>query len=133
MIFHKTKHKEGKFKCTPVAYEKIKPIFSFKDFHKDTEYYNKEDSNSDRNSLLNFLNAAKDFCNLTWEEIKKNKQFHAHTVDKTIPGFNLPEDLVLFQFKLPNHDKGRFVGYFDNNCVFHILIYDRNHQIYSSK
>jgi hypothetical protein len=133
MVFIRKKRATDSFKRTSIAYEETKPIFSFKDFKKDTEYYTKEDSNSDKNSLWSFLSAAKDFCNLRWREIKRGEQFHAHAVNKLSLKLNHTEHYDLFQFKLPNHDRGRFIGYFDNNCVFCILIYDRKHQIYPRK
>jgi hypothetical protein len=132
MVFSHCKKDKSKFKTTPVAYEKHYPVFSFKEFRKDTRYYTKEHSNSDKNSLLNFLNAAKDFCNVTWGNLKRDGQFKLHAVNEAIPALG-DMDVPFFQFKLPNHDKGRFIGYFDHNCVFCVLIYDRNHQVYPRK
>jgi hypothetical protein len=114
------------------GYEKCFPIFSFKHFLKDTEYYTREDSSSDKNSLFNFLNSAKDFSNQTWGEIKRCHGFHAHSVNESVPESN-HLNVSLFQFKLPNHSEGRFVGYFDENNVFCVLLYDRNHKIYKRK
>lgn len=112
------------------AYDKQSPLFSFKDF-EDSEYYTKEDATREKDSLLNFFKAAKGFCGLTWEEIKRAKQFHAHKVIEDIP--ELKEIQVeLFQFKLPNHDKGRFIGYIENG-IFYMLIYDRNHKVNKRK
>jgi hypothetical protein len=133
MVFRNTKKSKDKFKHSSPAYEKMQPVFSFKDFCKDTKFYTKEHSNSDKNSLLNFLHASKDFCCFTWSDIKKDPQFHAHTINKKIPKLNCKDDYELFQFKLPNHDKGRFVGYFNENSVFCLLIYDRDHQVYERK
>jgi hypothetical protein len=114
------------------GYEKCFPVFSFKHFVKDTEYYTCEDANSDKHGLLNFLNAVSDFSNKTWGEIKRISGFHAHIVTKFVPELDQFE-FSLFQFKLPNHGEGRFVGYFDENSVFCVLIYDRNHKIYARK
>jgi hypothetical protein len=132
MVFHNTKKSKGNFKPPTSAYEKVHPVFSFKDFRKDTKFYTKEHSNGDKNSLLNFLHASKDFCGFIWGNIKKDPQFHAHAVEETIQELNDIE-YPLFQFKLPGHDKGRFVGYFDHCNVFCLLIYDRNHQVYKRR
>jgi hypothetical protein len=114
------------------GYEKYFPSFSFKYFLTGTKYYTREDANSDKNSLFNFLDAMATFSNMTWGEIKRCKNFHAHSVSEFIPELqNLA--LPLFQFKLPNHGEGRFVGYFDEDSVFCVLIYDRNHKIYARK
>jgi hypothetical protein len=82
--------------------------------------------------LFNFLNAVADFSNKTWGEIKRCCSFHAHIVNvhvSELDHFNVS----LFQFKLPNHGEGRFVGYFDENSIFVVLLYDKNHQVYVRK
>jgi hypothetical protein len=132
MVFRNTKKNRDHFKPIRPAYDERFPVFSFKDFSKDTVFYTKEHSNSDKNSLFNFLNASKDFCSIKWKDIKKNNQFHAHDVDVDISDLSHIE-YPLFQFKLPNHDKGRFIGYFNQDCVFCLLIYDRNHEVYKRK
>lgn len=137
--FKNTKRNDKKYTLgsQKVADEQKKPIFIFEDFIKETKFYTLEHSNSDKNSLYNFLNAIKDISEKTWREMKINKSFHAHGIDSEIS--NIPElnsfdnDIPFFQFKLPNHDKGRFIGYFDDKAFFHIVLYDRNHQFYKRK
>ena len=78
---------------------------------------------------------------MTWQTIKQTPQFHAHDLEedvaciKELNQIEKNEEIPFFQFKLPNHDKGRFVGYFDEreNGLFHIALYDRNHTIYKRK
>ena len=117
-----------------VAYENHKPIFFFEDFIKESRFYTLEHSNADKNSLFNFLNSVKDISSISWGEIKRTPQFHAHGIDDEVA--NIPElnsfddNIPFFQFKLPNHDKGRFIGYFDEKAIFHIVLYDRNHNLY---
>ena len=136
------KFKTGKYEpiynieTRSVPYDNKKPVFIFQEYIN-SEYYTKEDANSDKRSLYNFLNSIKDFSNYNWGDIKKIEQFHAHSIDEDV--LNIPElsaiseDVPLFQFKLPNHDCGRFIGYFDSMAIFHIVLYDRNHQIYKRK
>jgi hypothetical protein len=114
------------------GYEKCFPIFSFQYFLKDTKYYTCEDFNSDKNSLFNFFNAVADFSNKTWGQIKRCRNFHAHSIDEPVPELK-SLNVSLFQFKLPNHDKGRFIGYFGRNNIFYVLLYDKNHKIYARK
>lgn len=123
---------------SPIAYEELYPIFSFAKFKKNTKYYTEEHCNLEKDTLLKFLNAVNDISQYTWGEIKRSpRQFHAHEIDENLS--NIPElndfddEIPFFQFKLPNHDKGRFVGFFDSDGIFNIILYDRTHKIYPRK
>lgn len=142
MSKNKFKFKSNKYNPTynietkSVPYENKKPIFIFEEYI-DSKYYTKENANSDKRSLYNFLNSIKNFSNYTWGDIKKIEQFHAHSIEEEIS--NIPElnalsaEVPYFQFKLPNHDCARFIGYFDPDAIFHIVLYDRNHNVYKRK
>lgn len=122
------KSTHNKFTKTRPGYYDKNPIFCYKDFKKNTDFYTLEHSNSDKNCLYNFLNASRDFGNLTWEFILNNpRMFHCHEFLEEIRELN-GIDLPLLQFKLPNHKQGRFIGYLDEKCIFNILLYDRMHQ-----
>ena len=110
------------------------PVFSFSDYQQNDEYFSYIDSKEERNLLYNFLPNLKDFSQLSWYQIKINPaMFHCHEVEKDIKGLDDYRDIDLVQFKLPGQKQGRIIGFFDENNVFKILLYDANHQIYKRK
>ena len=128
-------HKDFTF-TTGKGYYKYHPVFSFRYYKQIDKYYSLEHSNQHKNGFYKFLNASKDFGNMTWEDISKNsKQFHFHEVDKEIPELNdfEIEDVSFVQFKLPNHKQSRFVGFFDERNIFNVVIFDYCHNVYARK
>ncbi len=136
----KTKVHQSNYKIEPskIGYETLHPTFSFANYIKNSKYYTEEHCNNEKDTLYKFMNAMKDISSFTWREIKQNKsQFHAHDIDEKVSEISelssFDENIPFFQFKLPNHDKGRFIGYFDETGIFNIVLIDRMHQIYKRK
>ncbi|MDD3594013.1 MAG: hypothetical protein PHX18_05235 [Candidatus Gastranaerophilales bacterium] len=125
---------KNSFATSNNGYFKDKPVFSFKYYIKDNDYYTIEHSNQDKNCFYNFLFQSVDFCNKTWKEIfEQKRQFHFHDIEKEIDGLqSFPiEDVTFVQFTLPNFQEARFVGFFDDKNIFNIIIFDYKHCIYS--
>lgn len=126
----KTSKKDIKF-ASNTGYNNSCPIFSFAKYIENSDYFNKEHSKEERNSLYNFLRNLKAFSNFTWGQIKQDsKTFHCHEIEKDIRILKEYDTIDLTQFKIPGQKQGRFVGFFDENNVFNILIYDSQHNIY---
>lgn len=116
------------------GYNNLYPCFSFSKYIKDANYFSKENSYEERNSLFNFFKNIKAFSAQTWGEISRNQaMFHFHYIEKDISILNEYASVDLTQFKIPGHKQGRFVGFFDENNVFNILLYDSQHSVYSRK
>lgn len=132
---HKELSKHNKIKSGNISYYKLNPVFSFAKYKQIDDFYSVEHSNSDKNSLYNFLLNCSSFSKLTWENISKADQFHFHEIEEPIKGLSDDEfkDIPLLQFKLPNHKQGRFVGFIDENGIFNIVLYDYTHSIYKRK
>lgn len=114
------------------GYHKLLPVFSFIDYIEAPQYFSEEHANEARNSLYKFLLSIKEFSKFNWGYIQSHPDvFHFHEIRKNIP---ILEDnyssIDILQFKIPGQKQGRFVGFFDENNIFHILIYDSQHNIY---
>ncbi len=110
-------------------YYKLKPIFSFEYYICSDRYFSREHSNERRNSLYNFLQNIKNFSAITWGEMKENpKVYHFHEFIENVSVLNSYTDRDMVQFKIPGQKQGRFIGFFDNNNVFNVLLYDSQHQ-----
>lgn len=122
--------------ATNSGYYKLTPIFSFADYIETSEYFSEEHANETRNSLYKFLHNIRELSKLSWGEIQsKPKTFHFHEIKKDIPILSKKEynSVDIFQVKIPGQKQGRFIGFFDKNNVFHILIYDSQHNVYERK
>ena len=116
------------------GYNNLSPVFSFSKYIESSEYFSKEHSKDERNSLYNFLVNIREFSKFTWGKIKENPQiFHFHPVEKNIPILNEYLSVDLAQFKVPGLKQGRLIGFLDEQNVFNILLYDSQHNIYSRK
>lgn len=116
------------------GYNNLYPCFSFSNYIEDPRYFSKENSNEERNSLFNFFQKIKAFSTQTWGEISQKKDiFHFHSIEKDIPVLNEYDSVDLTQFKIPGCKQGRFIGFFDENNIFNILLYDSQHTVYSRK
>lgn len=113
------------------GYNQLYPKFSFVRYIENNEYFSEEHANEERHSLYNFFKCIREFSKLTWGEIKQNpKIFHCHAVTKNISILAEYDPVDLTQFKIPGLKEGRFVGFFDEENVFNILLYDSQHNIY---
>lgn len=114
------------------GYNNLYPKFSFSEFVEESEYFSKEHSNEERNSLYNFFRNIKKFSKETWGDIKQKPHiYHYHPVEENISCLNDFDSIDLIQFKIPGQKQGRFVGFLDENNIFNILLYDSQHSIYS--
>lgn len=115
-----------------IGHNKLYPSFTFKNYRK-SDYFTIEDSNEARHNLYNVFDGLTQLSNFTWEWIKNNPRiFHFHDIDIYVAELHKFNDSIDYsQFKVPNLAQGRFVGYFDENNVFNIVLYDANHKIYS--
>jgi len=131
---------EGKYKIPKEKpqYLKKKPIFAFNYYADDDKDYSFRCINNCRDFWALFRN-LKHMSALTWDEIKKSHQFHAHEINwnkKTLPKpikklEKNPEigNLPLCQFKA--FDESRIIGLFNYDCVFEIIMVDK-HKTYPS-
>jgi len=130
---------QGKFKIPQKKpqFLKGKPIFAFNYYVDDDKEYSFRCINNCKDFWTLFRN-LKHMSTLTWDEIQKSRQFHAHEIDwnkKKLPRpikklEKNPEigDLPLFQFKA--FDESRIVGLFNYDCVFEIIMIDKTHRIF---
>lgn len=130
---------EGKYKILKEKpkYLKKKPVFAFNYYVDDDENHSFRCINDCKDFWTLFRN-LKHMSSLTWDEIKKAHQFHAHEINwnkKTLPKpikklEKIPEigNLPLCQFKA--FDESRIVGLFNYDCVFEIIMIAKKHLIY---
>ncbi len=124
----KSTKKDIKF-ISNTGYYELYPSFSFGKYIKSDEYFSQEHSNEKRNSLYNFLQNIKAFSGITWGEMHQNpKQYHFHSFNENLPVLKDYMDVDLEQFKIKGQKQGRFIGFFDKNNIFNILLYDSQHQ-----
>lgn len=122
---------------TNSGYNNLKPLFSFENFCSDNcNSYFCEKMITKKKEFINFFLGMRKFSNLTWKDIKEDKQFHFHEIDtdKNINSkLKIDETIPLVQFKLPDDKESRIIGYFDSKNIFNIVVYDYTHQIYKRK
>ncbi len=125
----KTPPKKNNIKTVSDGYYKLYPRFSFKNYIKSDEYFSEEHSNERRNSLYNFFKNIQAFSGVTWGEMRQNpKQYHFHPFNENLAVLNKYSKIDLDQFKILGQKQGRFIGFFDQDNVFNILLYDSQHQ-----
>lgn len=126
----KTKSTEKDIKFTSnTGYYNLYPSFSFSKYIESDEYFSREHSNERRNSLYNFLQNIKAFSGVTWGEMRQNpKQYHFHPFNENLSILKSYSAVDLDQFKIQGQKQGRFIGFFDENNIFNILLYDSQHQ-----
>lgn len=111
------------------GYHDLNPTFSFKNFIESDKYFSEEHSNEKRNSLYNFFKSLEAFSSYTWGYMKQHPEiFHFHPFENELNVLNEYKDAALDQFKVPGLKHGRFIGFFDNNNIFNILLYDSQHK-----
>lgn len=124
----------NKIKSGKVAYFAFKPVFSFCDYIVDDNYFSAEDANEPRHCLYKFFENLNKFSKTTWGDMRSNPQvYHFHPMDDNISALARFNSCDLEQFKVPGMKHGRFIGFFDKDAVFHILLYDARHQAYKRK
>lgn len=127
--FKQNKIQQGNnIKVSGNGYHTLKPLFSFANYIHSDEYFSEEHSKEKRNSLYNFFQCIKKFSCITWGEMVKSKHiYHFHSFDEDLSILNDYQGYDLAQFKIPGQKQGRYIGFFDNDNIFHILIYDSQH------
>ena len=127
--FKQNKIQQGNnIKISGKGYYNLNPCFSFMNYIQSNDYFSEEHSNEKRNSLYNFFKNIKQFSRITWGEMCKNNHvYHFHSFDEDLSILNNYQDDDIAQFKIPGQKQGRFIGFFDNENIFHILLYDSQH------
>ena len=134
---YKFKHNEIESKnIFKVVYHDESPLnYSFKYFNENSnskKYYIKD--KREKNDFFNFMSGCQKICAYTWRDLRLDSQFHCHDIDNGFCFSNLEiKDWIPLQIKLPGFKQGRLVGFIDNNFVFNVVKFDKNHQIYPDK
>lgn len=121
------------FSKIKTVYEKLYPVFSFKNYKHSKFFESKNIEN--KKEFYNFFTHISGFSNLTWEKIKTG-DYHFHEIDndKNInTKLKVSQEISLIQFKLSGDRESRIIGFFDSDNVFNVVAYDYNHKVYPRK
>lgn len=104
------------------------PVFSFR--HADNNRYLLSEWQEDE--LKSLIETFKKMESLKWSEINKHKGLNCKPVDPDVLPAELPEmvspDVTILQIRVSK--KARIFGYRIKN-VFHLIWFDRNHDVFS--
>lgn len=121
----KQNKKQYEMKTSAKGYYNYYPVFSFKEYIQSDNFFSKEHSNENRNSLYNFFVNLREFSKITWGQMRQDpKHFHFHPFDEDFNELKEYKDYDLDYFKIIGQKQGRFIGYFDrdNVNVFNLLL-----------
>lgn len=125
---------KNQMKTNEKGYYNLYPIFSFKNYICSDKYFSEENSNENRHSLYKFFKNIQKFSNITWGAMRQDpKHFHFYEFTENLPELKNYKNTDLDYFKIMGLEKGRFIGFFDNNNTFNILLYDSQHKSYKRK
>lgn len=107
--------------------DNLQPVFSFRDLCNN--HFQLHEWQEDE--IKKLVQTFRDCGNWTWSEAKKVRGFNLKPVDprtfsKSLPEFISP-DLTILEFRVSK--RARVFGYRARN-VFHIIWFDRNHEVY---
>ncbi|MEZ5357459.1 MAG: hypothetical protein R3F48_01420 [Candidatus Zixiibacteriota bacterium] len=117
-----------------IPYHQQKPVFSFLDCDLQNKEYKPGNITNDK-IWHKFIQRLTNLSNLTWGEIERFHDYHAHPFSWNQASVNCHtkcfHDYPPYQFAIDRQP--RIIGFFDRDSIFHIVWFDKDHTVFPGK